>query len=500
MSEEEKIKPEEVTKKPTTKKPTSKKETENQHITKNKYPTLCVKNFGKIEEAEVELAPFTLFVGDNNSGKSYLMNLIWGLSNIHLKDLKNNVIFKNIRDYNQQNSYQNIENYIHKIHQQYLKENKRLIDTIPNDIIVFTIELLNTLLQDQKSSFIKEIFNIENDSITIDHLEIRLPQPCKFSIPIEIFRFPKKNINKQENKIEYINVLMIGNRGNEIAEDRDLTEFIIRICEEVIQQVFSWSNLFLPSSRTGFTLLKGDLKGQALDNFLDIDEPIDELALKLDLTPATKEFVRQYFKLKSVEYEENDILELIENKMIDGKVYLEDIGLNGIKYQPHNTTHSYEAKNTSAVVTELAPLILFLKYQNNWQTLIMEEPEISLHPQLQQQMARVLIKLANKNKNKVFITTHSDTIIQHINNMIKLANKTPERQKELFEKFEYDKDDIIDFDQIRMYQFDVPKEGNSKDKTIVSSLKCTEDGFDAPTFNKYFVKMSNEIDEYTDEL
>ena len=45
MSEEEKIKPEEVTKKPTTKKPTSKKETENQHITKNKYPTLCVKNF-----------------------------------------------------------------------------------------------------------------------------------------------------------------------------------------------------------------------------------------------------------------------------------------------------------------------------------------------------------------------------------------------------------------------------------------------------------------------
>lgn len=38
-----------------------------------------VKNFGKIEEASVEVAPLTLFVGDNNSGKSYMMTLIYGL-------------------------------------------------------------------------------------------------------------------------------------------------------------------------------------------------------------------------------------------------------------------------------------------------------------------------------------------------------------------------------------------------------------------------------------
>lgn len=41
-----------------------------------------VKNFGKIEEADVEIAPLTLFVGDNNSGKSYMMTLIYGLLNI----------------------------------------------------------------------------------------------------------------------------------------------------------------------------------------------------------------------------------------------------------------------------------------------------------------------------------------------------------------------------------------------------------------------------------
>ena len=32
---------------------------------------LKVSGYGKLESAEIETAPLTLFVGDNNSGKSY---------------------------------------------------------------------------------------------------------------------------------------------------------------------------------------------------------------------------------------------------------------------------------------------------------------------------------------------------------------------------------------------------------------------------------------------
>lgn len=41
---------------------------------------LIVDHYGKIEHAEVVVAPLTLFVGDNNSGKSYLLSLIWALN------------------------------------------------------------------------------------------------------------------------------------------------------------------------------------------------------------------------------------------------------------------------------------------------------------------------------------------------------------------------------------------------------------------------------------
>lgn len=43
---------------------------------------LKVSEYGKIECAEIEMAPLTLFVGDNNSGKSYLMFLLWGIRNL----------------------------------------------------------------------------------------------------------------------------------------------------------------------------------------------------------------------------------------------------------------------------------------------------------------------------------------------------------------------------------------------------------------------------------
>ena len=40
---------------------------------------VIVEDFGKIKHAELEMKPMMMFVGDNNSGKSYLMSLLWGL-------------------------------------------------------------------------------------------------------------------------------------------------------------------------------------------------------------------------------------------------------------------------------------------------------------------------------------------------------------------------------------------------------------------------------------
>ena len=40
----------------------------------NKKWTLHLENFAKIKSADVTIAPLMCFVGDNNSGKSYLVS------------------------------------------------------------------------------------------------------------------------------------------------------------------------------------------------------------------------------------------------------------------------------------------------------------------------------------------------------------------------------------------------------------------------------------------
>ena len=41
---------------------------------------LAVKNFGPIREGEVEFKPLTVFIGPNNSGKSYMATLLYAMT------------------------------------------------------------------------------------------------------------------------------------------------------------------------------------------------------------------------------------------------------------------------------------------------------------------------------------------------------------------------------------------------------------------------------------
>lgn len=96
-----------------------------------------------------------------------------------------------------------------------------------------------------------------------------------------------------------------------------------------------------------------------------------------------------------------------------------DMPTQDIMYTPDGEEKQLPMYVTSGVVTELTPLLLFLNYVNVG-TMLVEEPEIALHPALQREMARLLVRMKNEGI-PIFVTTHSDIILQHINNMIKLS-------------------------------------------------------------------------------
>ena len=163
-----------------------------------KYPTLYVKNFAKIKEAKIELSPFTLFIGDNNSGKSYLMTLVYGLIgytgkilDIILNKYKEDI--EKLDEYKKSKSI--IENYINNL--DFNKESELSFE----EVEIF-IELFNLLLNKYSNEVINYIFNSDN--------EIRLE-----NIKLEFYNSEIKFIIKNKNRSIYneeMNIFEIENQ------------------------------------------------------------------------------------------------------------------------------------------------------------------------------------------------------------------------------------------------------------------------------------------------
>ena len=98
------------------------------------------------------------------------------------------------------------------------------------------------------------------------------------------------------------------------------------------------------------------------------------------------------------------------------------------------------------------------------------------------------MRVANKGF-PVGVATHSELIVQHVNSMSKASKM---KNKEAFvQASDYEEEDLLDRDNIRVYQFDVQENHRTK----IQQLPCGDYGFEAMTFYDTLKKMSDEIDQ-----
>ncbi|MFO0586611.1 MAG: ATP-binding protein [Polyangiaceae bacterium] len=85
--------------------------------------------------------------------------------------------------------------------------------------------------------------------------------------------------------------------------------------------------------------------------------------------------------------------------------------------------------NASSSIKQIAPLLLYLRYRAAPnQTLIIDEPEMNLHPEGQAKLLEALGMLANLGV-RVLLTTHSPYFMAHLNNLIAADSASPARKK-----------------------------------------------------------------------
>ena len=99
-------------------------------------------------------------------------------------------------------------------------------------------------------------------------------------------------------------------------------------------------------------------------------------------------------------------------------------------------------------------------------------------------MARALARLVNSGVN-VLVTTHSDTFVQQINNLMHLYNHP--RKSELMQKLGYEESDLINPEHAKAYEF-----LENGEKTNVSEVKRELEGFIVPSLNDTLMKLAKE--------
>lgn len=432
-----------------------------------------VEKFGKIKKAKVEVSPLTFFVGDNNSGKSYLLTLLWGLQSDKMVRMLTRNIEKIDKKY-----YQDIYDKIEK----FVMEAKEPDKEISFDRREFET-LINQLLMKNRNMFVQKLFNSE--SMSIGELSIKIAGRSKITLEMGGF------MNDPYCFVDYKG-LSVGVPVQETEQSvNDVLEFIIeRILNERAYSIVR--NIYFPASRTGFLLAKDSINqtGREKTFTLRLDEEEERIE------PFTMPILHFLNSLDDKELDRNinryqKICNFIENEVVHGKVVRGGATQNKVEYIPSSQAIALPMRTSSAIVTELVPLLLILKSSPQIKQLCYEEPEMCLHPELQLQMARILIKLANLKIN-VIATTHSDIILQHVNNMCRLAEI--EKPDELMERYGLTKDDCISFKDVSVYQFT-----NKGEYSTVKELKPNEDGFHIPTFSNALLNIleqTTDIQEY----
>jgi len=357
---------------------------------------LKIRNLGPLKKAELDISKKILFfVGFNNSGKTYLSQLIWGIYNRSFYD-----------------------KFIEKC------DVNKILKT--EDISNFSIneENLNTLVSEY-SKFIKE--NI--------HLIFKQEKKYFENFSIDLL------VN--EDTIKLIATDMKVDFNN--AQDEDIKR---RIVHFLFIGLFDAQSFYLPSTRGAYTTfyqyiykIEKDKKDKLDDFFLSEEKDIDKFITFMkdnqpSYTMAMNELISKMFLLKQSSNINRDYTEF-QNRikaLLGGGINIRtsSSGKKELKLSIKDKIElpMYLASSNSNQLTTLYFYFRHWISQTNRNFLVLDEPEENLHPKHQYELLNTLIDFTAQG-NKLLLTTHSTLIAKMINNYVTYSQLTDESKSKI---------------------------------------------------------------------
>ena len=451
--------------------------------------TVRLKNIGILKQAEFSLGDLTLICGENNTGKTYAACALYGF----LKSWHTSMEFSISNDH----IYKMFKEGVFKI------KLTKTADKMLAEVCQKYTNQLDKIFAASEGTFQNSEFSISTDKIDIRNKEFY----CRLDNP----QLPHLILSKEKKSEDVIGA--VPERSQEIEVPYTDIKGAINF---VISTGLFFTSLPKPfivsAERTGVAIFRKELnfaRDRLLKEIAQTDKNVDPRALLLrsyQSYPSSVEnnvdFSRQLEDIaKNKSFIAKEHAEILEDfsDIIGGEYVITQN--DQLYYIPKDTRRKLTMVEGSSSARALLDLSFYLNcIAEKGDLLMVDEPELSLHPENQRRIARLFARLVNLGI-KVFITTHSDYIVKELNTLIMLNHDKPHLKK-VAEENGYQQSELINADQVKVYVAEealMPLEEGQKRRrrghTLVPAKIHPELGIGVSSFDKTIDDMNRIQDD-----
>jgi hypothetical protein len=440
---------------------------------------IIVSDLGALRQAEFDLGDLSIICGENNSGKTYVTYALFGFLHLwrNLVSVKiesqdiDTLLSNGLVRIPLQPFVQQIDGLLEKCCKAYTKELPKVFAANPDHF--------------RNSRFKLHIDPVNLGPVTHDR-KIKSANTELFSLT--------KNVGEEE----LIVALLVDDKSVQLPIHA-VQEVIARAVAEILFGGSLPRPFIASAERTGAAIFRKELnfaRNRLLEEVSQADKSIDPLELLFkdyqEYALPVEQNVKFTRKLETLARKRSFLSrehpELLEDftDIIGGEYSV--TGNDELYFKPKGKRVRLTMDESSSAVRSLLDLGFYLRHEvEPGDLLMMDEPELNLHPESQRRIARLFARLVNLGV-KVFLTTHSDYIIKELNTLIMLNRDEP-YLKAIAGQEGYGCNELLDSGRVQVYIAEsalthIPgNKKRSRCQTLVAAHIDQELGIEARSFD-----------------
>lgn len=412
--------------------------------------TIKVNHFGPLKNVSFKLAPLMVFTGLSSTGKSYANYLVY----YFLSSVCNGSLIEFC--------------------------DKKPDPELTAQQFVFRLDEFLLALKKNAADFMRSFLGDETMECEVAFIS-RLRQRN-----IEIF------ITKEEGEIEHASPFVkktpryqLLMNGKLVEVNRSFSLLLLLLNYYLMRHILGESilrSVILPPGRGAFVGENFSLKN-AVSSSLGMYD-----SFFFDFDYAQKPGMRRHEESSNIDLSDQLL------KMTSGGHLLT---IESKQYLQLDDNQRIALSASASSIKDLSPWLFFLKnHPEEFSSFCLEEPEAHQHPSVTVQIADTIAISLNRN-NAFHLTTHSDYLIQRLNQLIRLGGIRRKNEK-AFEDICVQRNlnplCYIDAAAVRAYYFSKDNKG----RTVVETLEVTDDGIPMKSFFEV-VRDLNEREDYIND-